>query len=90
MASVEEKKAGRIVVSFWSILVQVTTFLFYSLVYFARYTPGFTRAIRFQGLAVTLPGCSSVTLTSGMERGGDGETGKGKECWRTSLSLAGH
>lgn len=60
MASVEEKKAGRIVVAFESILVQVTTFLFYSLVYFAEYTPGFTRTIRFQGLGVTLPGCSSV------------------------------
>lgn len=31
-----------------------------------------------------------VTLTSGMERGGDGEKGKGKECWRNSLPLAGH
>lgn len=60
MASEEEKKAGRIVVSFGSILVQVTTFLFYSLVYFAEYTPGFTRAVSFQGLGVTLPGCSSV------------------------------
>lgn len=26
-----------------------------------------------------------VTLTSGMERGGDRERGKGKECWRTPL-----
>ena len=82
MASEEEKKAGRIVVSFGSILVQVTTFLFYSLVHFAEYTTDFTRAISFQGLG--------VTLTFGMKRGGDGERGKGKKCWRTSLSLAGH
>lgn len=44
--------------------MQVTTFLFYSLVYFAEYTPGFTRTVRFQGLGVTLPGCNSVGSVS--------------------------
>lgn len=51
------QKADRIVASFGKILIWVSTLLFFLFpVYFAGHTPGFMRAIRFQGLSLIFPG----------------------------------